>query len=42
MIIDPGEDASSPSKVTPKIDYDTERHKSVIENQFCNICQIIV
>ncbi len=41
MLINPGEHASIDVKVVPT-SFDREKHKHVIENQFCNICQMIV
>ncbi len=40
MYINPGE-FSNVKKVTPS-NFDRQKHKHVIENQFCNICQMIV
>lgn len=40
--INPGEEVSLKRKITPKKDFSRENHKHVIENQFCNICQIVV
>lgn len=41
MAINPGEEFNS-KKITPIDNFDREKHKHVIENQFCNICQIVV
>ena len=40
--INPGEEASNKKKIVPSNSFDREKHKHVIENQFCNICQIVV
>ena len=42
MAVNPGEEASIKRKITPASTFDRTKHKHVIENQFCNICQIIV
>jgi hypothetical protein len=40
--INPGEEETNKKKVVPSNSFDREKHKHVIENQFCNICQIVV
>jgi len=40
--INPGEEASIKRKIMPTNNFDRKKHKHVIENQFCNICQTIV
>ena len=42
MAINPGEESALKKKVVPVATFDSNRHKHVIENQFCNICQIVV
>jgi palmitoyltransferase len=42
MAINPGEEVTLNKKITPKNKFDRDKHKHVIENQFCNICQIVV
>ena len=42
MSINPGEEATLKKKISPVGEFDREKHKHVIENQFCNICQIVV
>lgn len=42
MAINPGEEATLKRKIVPQNNFDREKHKHVIENQFCNICQIVV
>ncbi len=42
MAINPGEEAVMKHKITPSENFDRSKHKHVIENQFCNICQIVV
>jgi hypothetical protein len=42
MAVNPGEEAMLKKKITPKNQFDRDKHKHVIENQFCNICQIVV
>lgn len=39
MIINPGEDTKSIKRIQP---FNTQKHRHVIENQYCNICNIIV
>jgi len=41
MVINPAEEVDT-KKIVPVNDFDRQKHKHVIENQFCNICQIIV
>jgi palmitoyltransferase ZDHHC1/11 len=42
-VSNPGEEVASKRKVTPADEpFDRTKHKHVIENQFCNICQMIV
>ena len=41
-IINPGEEASNKKKVVPSNSFDRQKHQHVIENQFCNICQMAV
>ena len=41
-LINPGEEAGNKKKVVPSNDFDRKKHKHVIENQFCNICQMVV
>jgi hypothetical protein len=41
MAINPAEKPDN-QKVTPVNSFDRTKHKHVIENQFCNICQIVV
>ena len=41
MFINPAEEVDA-KKIVPINDFDRQKHKHVIENQFCNICQIIV
>jgi hypothetical protein len=42
MAVNPGEEAMLKKKITPKNQFDRSKHRHVIENQFCNICQIVV
>lgn len=42
MSINPGEEVSLRRKIVPENDFDRDKHKHVIENQFCNICKIVV
>lgn len=42
MLVNPGEEAALKRKIVPQNDFDRTKHKHVIENQFCNICQIVV
>lgn len=42
MAVNPGEEAAIKRRVTPQGEFDRQKHKHVIENQFCNICQIVV
>ena len=42
MFVNPGEEVSLKRKIVPQNDFDRSKHKHVIENQFCNICQIVV
>lgn len=42
MLVNPGEEAALKRKIVPQNDFDRSKHKHVIENQFCNICQIVV
>lgn len=42
MAINPGEEVNLKRKIVPSNDFDRKKHKHVIENQFCNICQIVV
>jgi hypothetical protein len=42
MAMNPGEEAYLKRKITPQNNFNREKHKHVIENQFCNICQIVV
>ena len=39
--VNPAEYSNAEKKITPT-SFDREKHKHVIENQFCNICQIVV
>jgi hypothetical protein len=40
--INPGEEAALKRRISPQNNFDKTKHKHVIENQFCNICQIAV
>lgn len=42
MAINPGEEAVLKRKIVPQSNFDRQKHRHVIENQFCNICQIVV
>ena len=42
MAINPGEEAVLKRKIVPQSQFDRDKHRHVIENQFCNICQIVV
>ncbi|CAF1001235.1 unnamed protein product [Brachionus calyciflorus] len=42
MISDPGEETLQKGKVAPQPIFDRQKHKHVIENQFCKICLIVV
>ena len=41
MAVNPAEE-NDVKKITPVNNFDRQKHKHVIENQFCNICQIVV
>lgn len=41
MAINPAEECNA-KKITPLNSFDRHKHKHVIENQFCNICQVVV
>ncbi len=42
MYIDPSEFAGADKKKISPANFDRQKHKHVIENQFCNICKMIV